>query len=123
MKQCCSNRPVGSQCRREDRAPRWRIANLRRNEFGPMKILAGLKAAAKGFVAGPKAEAFSVAGKPVACPHCGGKLFQKRKASLNKAFSSLTNTEWLDHEASLLICASCSRVEWFYGGVSPEKKA
>jgi len=34
-----------------------------------MKIVAGLKAAAKSLVSGPKAESFRVAGKQVVCPH------------------------------------------------------
>ena len=85
-----------------------------------MKIAAGLKAAAKGFVAPPKAESFRVGGKLVECAHCENVLFHKRKASLNTALSSLTSSEWLDRQASVLVCANCSRIEWFYDDLKPE---
>ena len=86
-----------------------------------MKIVAGLKAAAKALVSGPPAESFRVAGKPVTCPHCGNTLFRRRKASLNTAASSATSTEWADREACALVCANCSRIEWFYDDVKPER--
>ena len=85
-----------------------------------MKIVAGLKAAAKAF-AGSKAESFRAGGKQVECPHCENILFHKRKASLNTAFSSLTNTEWADRQACVLVCANCSRIEWFYDDLEEEK--
>lgn len=86
-----------------------------------MKITAGLKAAAKSLVAGRKAESFRACGKLVECPHCENILFHKRKVSLSSAFSALTNTEWTDKEASVLVCANCSRIEWFYDDLDPEK--
>ncbi len=86
-----------------------------------MKLVAGLKAAAKALVGGPPAESFRVAGKPVTCPHCGNILFRRRKASLNTAASAVTDTEWLDREACILVCANCSRIEWFYDDVKSEK--
>lgn len=88
-----------------------------------MNIVAGLKAAAKSIVAAPKAQSFRVVGKQVECPHCENILFHKRKASLNTASSSLTNTEWTDHQASVLVCANCSRLEWFYDDLVPDKEA
>jgi len=85
-----------------------------------MKIIAGLKAAAKSLADGPPAESFRVAGKPVTCPHCGSILFRRHKASLNTAASSITNTEWMDREACALVCANCSRIEWFYDPIKSE---
>ena len=86
-----------------------------------MKIGRGLKAAAKVLLSGPKAESFRAAGKLVECRHCENILFHKRKGSLNTAFSSLTSTEWSDREACILVCANCSRLEWFYDDLEPEK--
>jgi uncharacterized protein len=86
-----------------------------------MKITAGLKAAAKALVAGPKAESFRAGGKLIECPHCENVLFHKKKISLNTAFSSLANLEWTDREACVLVCANCSRIEWFYDDLTPEK--
>ncbi len=88
-----------------------------------MKLIKGLKAAARALVSGAPAGAFTVGGRKVTCPHCGGTLFSKRRASLNTAASAATNTEWLDSEATVLVCASCSRLEWFLSPVEPEKSA
>ncbi len=85
-----------------------------------MKLTAGLKAAAKALVSGPPAQSFHAAGKQVTCPHCGGTLFRRRKASLSTAASAATNTEWLDREACALVCANCSRIEWFNDDLKPD---
>lgn len=85
-----------------------------------MKIVAGLKAAAKALATGPRAESFHVAGKQVECPHCENILFHRRPVSLNTSLSSLTHTEWTDREASALVCANCSRIEWFYDELKPD---
>jgi hypothetical protein len=86
-----------------------------------MNITRGLKAAAKAFVSGPKAESFRAGGKLVECRHCENTLFHKKKASLNRAFSSLAGTEWADKEACVLVCANCSRMEWFYDDLAAEE--
>ena len=88
-----------------------------------MNIIAGLKAAAKSLAAGPKAQSFRTAGKQVVCPQCENTLFRKGKASLNTASSSRSGTEWLDHEACVLVCANCSRIEWFYNDLAPDTEA
>lgn len=78
-----------------------------------MKIVAGLKAAAQTLVSRPQAASFRAGGKLVVCAHCENILFHKRKVSLNTAFSSLAGTEFADPHASVLVCANCSRLEWF----------
>ena len=88
-----------------------------------MNIVAGVKAAAKSLAAGPKAQSFRVAGKLAKCFDCGNVLFRKSKASLNSASSSMTNTEWTDYEACILVCANCSRIEWFYDDLKPKPDA
>ena len=85
-----------------------------------MNIGRGLKAAAKALVSGPKARSFRAGGKIVECRHCENVLFHQRKASLNTALSSLTSTEWSDREACVLVCANCSRMEWFFDDLHPE---
>jgi hypothetical protein len=96
---------------------------LAKTPFEFMKIIAGLKAAAKSLAAQPKAESFRVAGKQIECLQCENILFHKKKASLNTARSSLSNTEWYDHEACILVCASCSHIEWFYDDIVSDKNA
>lgn len=86
-----------------------------------MNIARGLKAAAKALTAGPQAASFRAGGKIVACPHCENVLFHARKASLNTALTSLTHLEWTDREACVLVCANCSRLEWFLDDLTPEK--
>ncbi len=86
-----------------------------------MNIVAGLKAAAKSIATKPKAESFRAAGKLVECPHCENILFHKKKFSLNTAMSSLTGTEWTDREACVLVCANCSRIEWFYDDLAADE--
>jgi len=97
-----------------------------------MKIVAGMKAAAKSLVSttksgslftGPKARSFHAADKQVECPHCENILFHQRKASLNTAVSSMTNTEWTDPEACILVCANCSRLLWFLDGPAADADA
>lgn len=78
-----------------------------------MKITNALKAAAKAFFSEEDPQSFHAGGKSIQCPHCRNVLFYIRKASLNTSFSTLTNTEWMDSEAAVLICANCSRMEWF----------
>ena len=85
-----------------------------------MNIRRGLKAAAKALVSGPRPRQYRAAGKLVECRHCENTLFHKRKASLNTALSSLTNTEWTDEQACVLKCAHCSRLEWFADDLQPE---
>lgn len=85
-----------------------------------MKIAAGLKAAAKALVS-PRAESFRAGGKLVECAHCENVLFHKKKISLNTALSSLMSLEWADRQACVLVCANCSRIEWFYDDLKPEE--
>jgi len=80
-----------------------------------MNIAAGLKATAKSLTTAPKAESFRAGGKPIECPHCENILFHKKKASLNFAMS------WAKRQATVLVCANCSRLEWFYDDVEEEK--
>jgi hypothetical protein len=56
---------------------------------------------------------YSVAGRPVRCPHCGETSFTLSRALLNTRGASLVNLDWANPYASTLICAECGRIEWF----------
>jgi hypothetical protein len=86
-----------------------------------MNIKRGIKAAAKALVSGPRAKSYRAGGKLIECPVCENTLFRMRKASVSTAWSALTGMEWTDHEASILECANCSRMEWFYDEPEAEK--
>jgi uncharacterized protein with PIN domain len=66
-----------------------------------------------GVFSKPAARSFRVEGKQVVCPQCDNVLFHDRKASLNTAVTEMFNLAWSDREARVLICANCSRLEWF----------
>ena len=72
-----------------------------------------LKAGVRGFKEGFEPAEYSVAGRPVRCPHCGERKFAPGSALLNKRGTTAFGLDWTDRSASLLICAECSRIEWF----------
>lgn len=76
-----------------------------------------------GLFTGPKARSFRVEGKQVVCPHCENILFHDRKAALNTRATELLGVAWTDREATLLVCANCTRIEWFLDGdgIVPEE--
>jgi len=85
-----------------------------------MNILKGLKAGGKAFFSKEQPQCYAVAGRQVACPHCGSEEFFHRRASVHGATSSFFNMEWTAPRAHLLVCANCTRIEWFY--TDPEEK-
>ncbi len=62
---------------------------------------------------------FSLSGRPVQCPHCGGSQFKCGEAQLNTALATLLNLDWIDRSANVLICTTCSQIQWF--GDRPER--
>jgi hypothetical protein len=73
--------------------------------------------------AGPAARSFRVEGKQVVCPHCENVLFHDRKATLNTRASEFFGFAWADRQAKLLICANCTRIEWFADSDAPVAEA
>ena len=71
----------------------------------------GLKAAVKSL--GTTPVHFSIGGKQVRCPHCGGAEFESREVLLNTRGATLVNLDWLNRGATVLTCKACSRIEWF----------
>ena len=63
--------------------------------------------------AGEPDDEFFVNGTQVACPHCGSTHFNKRKALLNTAGLTFLQLDWANASASVLVCESCGRLEWF----------
>lgn len=72
-----------------------------------------LKAGVKGFTEANDPRGYSVAGRPVRCPHCGETTFAPASALLNTRARSAFNLDWADPAATILVCAECGRVEWF----------
>ncbi len=56
---------------------------------------------------------FSVAGKQVVCPHCGGAEFDCREILLNTRGATFVKLDWMNRGAAALTCRKCSRIEWF----------
>jgi hypothetical protein len=72
-----------------------------------------LKAGVQGFKDANDPVEYSVAGRPVRCPHCGEGKFALDTALLNTRVRSALNVDWTDPSATILICAECGRIEWF----------
>ena len=59
------------------------------------------------------ARGYSLAGRPITCPHCGHREFAPGSALLNTRVRTAFNIDWFDPSATILVCANCSRIEWF----------
>jgi hypothetical protein len=62
---------------------------------------------------------YSLSGKAVRCPHCGGSQFRAGEAQLNTAWATLLGLDWADRSATVLICTTCSQIQWF--GEAPSR--
>ena len=76
----------------------------------------GLKAAAAAI----QSRQYSVAGKPVLCPHCDGETFDSATALLNTAGMTFLNLDWANRSATTLACEKCGHVQWFLK--TPDKR-
>lgn len=56
---------------------------------------------------------YEIAGEQIVCPHCGGQSFELGEAQLNTAGMTFFNLDWLNRNATLLICSDCSNIQWF----------
>ena len=45
--------------------------------------------------------------------HCRGDAFSERQSQLNTWFLSFLSMEWMNREATALICRKCGQVIWF----------
>jgi predicted nucleic-acid-binding Zn-ribbon protein len=71
----------------------------------------GLKAAVAAF--DQTSTRYSIAGRVVTCPHCGGEEFDRREILMNTRGATFLNMDWLNRDAVVLTCRRCSRIEWF----------
>ena len=62
---------------------------------------------------------YALDGKPVRCPHCNGTSFKTDEAQLNTALATLLKLDWTNKSATILICNSCSQIQWF--GTRPSR--
>lgn len=58
---------------------------------------------------------YSVAGRLVRCGHCGGESFDEGAAQLHTRWLTFLDLEWLNKDATVLVCRGCGHVEWFVG--------
>lgn len=56
---------------------------------------------------------FQAAGRPVACQHCRGEIFEKAEAQLNTAGASLLGMDWANRSGTALVCTECGLIAWF----------
>ena len=77
------------------------------------RFFEALRAGAKGFKEANDPIEYSIAGRPVRCPHCGHTKFGSGHALLNTRIRSAFNVDWADPSATILVCAECGRIEWF----------
>lgn len=72
-----------------------------------------LKAGVAAFKEGTQPTEYTVAGRPLICPHCRERKFAPGSALLNTRARSAFNVDWADPSATILICAECGRIEWY----------
>ena len=72
-----------------------------------------VKAGLAGMREGTEPSEYTIAGKTVRCPHCGHQKFTPGHALLNTKGRTFFNMDWADPSAATLVCADCSRIEWF----------
>ena len=53
------------------------------------------------------------AGLQVVCTHCKHERFEEGKALLNTRGMTFFNLDWLNDEATILICKRCGYTHWF----------
>jgi ribosomal protein S27AE len=56
---------------------------------------------------------YSIEGRPVRCPHCGGGDFAVGKAQLNTAGMEFLNLAWANPSATTMLCGECGSIQWF----------
>ena len=62
---------------------------------------------------------YSIAGKTVTCSHCSGNTFHASSTQLHTQGLTFFQLEWLGKNVYVLICDSCSQIQWF--AKEPEK--
>ena len=76
-------------------------------------LKAGVAGFAEGMNEADQPRNYSIAGRPVTCPHCECNTFIPGRALLNTPVRSFFNIDFADPSATILVCAECGRIEWF----------
>jgi uncharacterized protein len=61
----------------------------------------------------------TVAGKAISCPQCGGTTFISSSARLLAPGLTFHHLEWLGQTVHILLCDTCSHIQWF--GKEPQQ--
>ena len=72
------------------------------------RFIEAVKAGVKAFNEEAEPKEYSIAGRPVRCPHCDETKFAPGMALLSSRFHTA-----FDPSATILVCAECGRIEWF----------
>ena len=75
-------------------------------------LRAGLKGGWEAATENPPTR-FSINGRPVKYPHCGGEDFAAGKAQLNTAGMEFLNLAWANPSATTMLCGECGNIQWF----------
>ena len=62
---------------------------------------------------------YQINAKQVVCTHCGGNTFHVSSCQLHTQGLTFFQLEWLGQSVYVLICDTCSHIEWF--AKEPEK--
>lgn len=89
------------------------------NFFKALK--AGMSGFAEGMQEGDQPREYSIADRPLKCPHCGEQKFIPGRALLNSRGRTFFNLDWTDPTATILVCAECGRIEWFAKAPEPRE--
>lgn len=56
---------------------------------------------------------FTAADRPITCHHCDSDVFEDRTALLNTRVLTFFRLDWLNRDATVLVCAQCGLLQWF----------
>jgi ribosomal protein S27E len=76
-------------------------------------LQAGVKGGMDSLAEGKRPNRYSVAGRPVRCPHCAGENFLLGTAQLNTPGMEFVNLGWANSTATTVVCGECGNIQWF----------
>ena len=77
------------------------------------KFFDSIKRSVQAAEAGGGPIQYTLDGRTIMCPLCGGDRFVLGHAQLNTAGMTLFGLDWANRSATTLACAECGRLEWF----------
>jgi len=76
-------------------------------------LKAGLKGGWEAATEGSRPTRYTIADRPVRCPHCNGDTFVLGEALLNTKGMEFLNLAWANASATTMICGECGQIQWF----------